>query len=482
MDVEAEVDDEDEEVDDEEDDVGADLIADRHPEDEELDARAAADEGRHRALDREREKADDIDAHDLAKALRERHGRKPAATMGSVVVPQRLLLPTVDDPTIWGVQCLPGKEKEIVFSITKRIMDQQETPHPLNIISVLERGSSKMPGYVYIEARRRADVLQALEGVMGIRSSRPVFRVEIEEMPDLLRATKTKQLEPGMYVRVKRGLYQGDLAQVDEVDSNGVDVVLRVVPRLDYGANEDQGAAPNAVQKNNRFGFARKNAQNRPPPRLFSDYEAKKRHSRFLTQQSSYNSREFSYLGDQYVGGFLIKTMKNSHLITENVNPTLEEVARFSAGAEDGAENLDLNALAATLKTGQAAAAFVPGDSIEIYQGEQRGVVGKIDKVQEDIVTLKVTEGELNGQVIDAHVKTLRKRFRAGDHVRVVGSSKYADESGMVVRVKDDRVTLLSDSSNAELTVFSKDLRAAADAVIQHTSVRHQLFDMVQLE
>ena len=99
-----------------------------------------------------------------------------------------------------------------------------------------------MAGKLYIETFKQDDITPAVEGIshvfMGIR---PVM-IPLEEMPDLLRTKKSKQLEPGMYVRIKRGLYAGDLALVDEVEPNGTDVTLRIVPRLDYGVNEDQHA------------------------------------------------------------------------------------------------------------------------------------------------------------------------------------------------------------------------------------------------
>jgi transcription elongation factor SPT5 len=60
-------------------------------------------------------------------------------------------------------------------------------------------------------------------------------------MPDLLRVTKSEQLQPGGYVRMKRGKYAGDLAQIDDVETNGLEVSL-IVPRLDYGASEDINA------------------------------------------------------------------------------------------------------------------------------------------------------------------------------------------------------------------------------------------------
>ena len=54
--------------------------------------------------------------------------------------------------------------------------------------------------------------------------------------------------------------------------------------------------------------------------------------------------------------------------------------------------------------------------------------------------------------------------FKEGDHVKVIGASKYRDEVGMVVRVAEDRVTLITDANEKEIEVFSKDLREAADS------------------
>lgn len=84
--------------------------------------------------------------------------------------------------------------------------------------------------------------------------------------------------------------------------------------------------------------------------------------------------------------------------------------------------------------------------------------------------------------MIEVPVKGLRKRFREGDHVKVIGGSRYADEIGMVVRIKDDTVTILSDLSMQEITVFSKDLREAGDTGTAGTVGKYDLHDLVQLE
>lgn len=489
LDVEAEVDEEDEGDEEDEEGQADPFIADTHPDDlADLPLGAETDDRRHRELDRQRERDLQMDAEKQAKILNERYSSKRAQTSDAVTVPQRLLLPSVDDPSIWGVKCRPGKEREVVFAIMKRMEERAKTKNPLPLISAFERGGT-MIGYVYIEARKQADITIALDGLMNVYPRVKTVLVPIKEMPDLLRVTKSQQLQPGGYVRLKRGKYAGDLAQIDDVETNGLEVSLKVVPRLDYGLNDDMnapmidGGVKGDAQKRKRQGaFGLNNVATRPPQRLFSEVEAKKKHQRYLQSMSTFDKKHWNYHGDTYINGFLIKDFKIQHLITENVNPTLEEVTKFTAGAEDGTENLDLSALAASVKNTSVSESYLPGDMVEVYEGEQQGVCGKAISVRGDIVTLSVSDGDLRGQSIEVPVKGLRKRFREGDHVKVIGGSRYRDEVGMVVRIKDDTVTILSDLSMQEITVFSKDLREASDSGVAGGLGRYDIHDLVQLE
>ncbi|KAL9600345.1 MAG: hypothetical protein Q9179_003252 [Wetmoreana sp. 5 TL-2023] len=491
LDVEAEVDEEEDEPDEEDDEGNAEgFIADTHPDDvADLPDGAVVDDRRHRELDRQRERAMQLDAEKEAERLRNLYGRsRTTAAKDTVTVPKRLLLPSVEDPSIWGVKCKPGKEREVVWAITKRLDDRAATRNPLPIFSAFERGNS-IPGFIYVEARRQADITAALDGLSNVypRGDKVVL-IPIKEMPDLFRVNKTEQLQPGGYVRIKRGKYIGDLAQIDDVEENGLGVTLKIVPRLDYGLNEDNapmvdGGIKGEVQKRKRHAaYGSTNPALRPPQRLFNDAEAKKKHSRNLQSSSTFDRKHWTYFGETYINGFLIKDFRLQGLITENVNPTLEEVTRFTAGAEDGTENLDLSALAASLRSGAAKDSYLPGDMVEVYEGEQQGVCGKAVSVQGDIVTLSVTEGDLRGQVIDVPIKGLRKRFKEGDHVKVIGGSRYRDEVGMVVQIKKDQVTLLSDLSMQEITVFSKDLREASDSGAAGGLGMYDIHDLVQLD
>lgn len=481
FDIEAEVDDEDEAEDDEKDgEEIEDFIDNAHPDDI-ADTERLDDDRRHRELDRRREMEASLDAEKQAEILRQRYGnRRPAKGFGdSAVVPKRLLLPSVDDPSIWAVRCKEGKEREVIFSIMKRVEERMGTKDELGITSAFERGGAQsvMKGYIYVEAQRQNDIMIALDGMLNVYPRTKMLLVEIKDMPDLLRVTKTPNLEPGAWVRLRKpAKHSGDLAQVIDVTENGLEARVRFIPRLDYGARDDPSAMMTADGKRKRPGVPGP----RPPQRLFSEAEARKRHSRYI--QGNPQTNTWTYNGDDFENGFQVKDIKIQQLIVKDVNPTLEEVTKFASGAEDGTENLDLKALAASLKDSNANVTYLPGDVIEVYEGEQKGVVGKATNVQGDIVTLQVTEGDLAGQTIEVPNKGLRKRFRTGDHVKVIGGSRYRDEVGMVVKIAEDRVTLLTDQSNTEVTVFSKDLREADDIGGQGSLGQYSLLDLVQLD
>ncbi|KAJ5090624.1 Transcription elongation factor spt5 [Penicillium argentinense] len=480
---EAGVDEEEDEAEDEEDEL-AEFGTEMHPDDlDALPAGAETDDRRHRQLDRQRELDATMDAEKQAQMLKERYGRNRAAATDALVIPKRLLLPSVEDPSIWGARCKPGKEREVVFNIQKRIQERPaHSRNPLRILSAFERGNV-MQGWFYVEAQRQPDVIAGLDQLNHYFPSRGLTLIPVKDMPDLLRVRKSEELHPGGWVRVARGKYKGDLAQIEEVETNGLTVTVRIVPRLDYGMNEDDNAlAPGADVK-------RKRATNkfRPPQRLFSEAEAKKKHAKHLSATSGLRGKSWNYMNDNYEDGFLIKDMRLNHLTTKNVNPRLEEVTMFARGSEDGTANLDLAALADTMKKSTASDSYQPGDPVEVYRGEQQGLVGRAESTRGDIVSLRVTEGELSGHLIDAPVLTLRKRFREGDHVKVIGGSRFQNELGMVVEVKDDNVTILSDSTMEEITVFSKDLRLSGDtdaAASKGPSYTGQcrLHDLLQLD
>lgn len=73
-------------------------------------------------------------------------------------------------------------------------------------------------GYIYVEAYKQTHVKSAIEGIgnlrMGLWNQQ---MVPIKEMTDVLKVVKeVTNLKPKSWVRLKRGLYKDDIAQVPE--------------------------------------------------------------------------------------------------------------------------------------------------------------------------------------------------------------------------------------------------------------------------
>ncbi|KAF2265294.1 transcription elongation factor Spt5 [Lojkania enalia] len=475
LDVEAEVDEEEDEEEEGDDDIQDEI----HPDDL-LETAGPEDDRRHRELDMKRQVDAHKDAEQLARELDEKYRRREmqrAQRSAAGAIP--LAHPTVNDPSIWGVKCRPGKEREIIMAITKRLDDLANAGRPVRVYSAFERGGT-MTGYIYMEADAKQDMIAVIETIPNIFMGQAQIPIEVKERPDLLRKRKRTPLEEGKFVRMLRPpLYRGDLAKVVEVHANGLDCTVQIVPRLDYGLGEDANAS---VEGNKRKRPAFGKAIDRPSQKLFNETEAKKKHMKNLSMAGSGSQKTFTYKGDDYQNGFLIKDVKINYVSAENVNPKMEEMQFFSVTSADGTETLDLVAVQAAQKAAQSGSSFVSGDNVEIYDGEQKGVRGTTVSVTGDIVSLRVTEGDLKGRQIEAPVKILRKLFREGDHVKVIGGSKYIDEVGMVTRIKDDKVTLLCDSTQTEIIVFSRDLKRAADSATLGNDSEYELYDLVQID
>lgn len=269
LDVEAEVDEDEEELEEEDEELAGEdgFIQEHDLENEDIDV---SDDRRHRDLDRQRQEITDQDAERLAQEFRERYGRSAASRYrgDGAGVAQRLLLPSVDDPSIWAIKCKIGKEKDIILNILKRTWAMRNRGQQIEITSAFERDS--LSGYIYVEARKAAYVAAAVKDMPNVYASKLIL-VPIQEMPDLLRVKQqTVELTPGSYVRIKTksSKYAGDLAQVDNVDEDGVLARLRLVPRIDYSGKADTMITVDGkrIKKALPLSF-------RPPARLFSEAE-----------------------------------------------------------------------------------------------------------------------------------------------------------------------------------------------------------------
>ena len=355
-------------------------------------------------------------------------------------------------------------------------MEQEFTARPLQILSAFQRDS--LPGMIYVESHSSKEVMQAINGLVGVFPSRGVTLVPIEEMASLLQIKKKDTtITPGSWVRIKRGKYQGDLAQVIGIAENGEEVGLKFVPRIDLSPKDDILSADGKKRK--KIGGAI-SAGMRPPQRFFNYEEVIKAYGRRAVAK---RNQVYVFSNDTFKDGYIEKDFKLSALVLDNVNPTLYEIMKFTR-QEDGTEhegNVDLSIIAEAAKK-EAITVLQPGDHVEVFEGEQTGVHGVVESIANDVVTLRAVGVDIEGQKVDVPARSVRKRFKPGDHVKVM-SGHNADETGLVVSVMDNVVTFLSDMSMQEVSVFSKDLRVAAEVGASTNIVgNYELHDLVQLE
>ncbi|KAJ2520376.1 transcription elongation factor spt5 [Coemansia sp. RSA 1939] len=484
LDIEASVDTDEEEEDDDEGALG-DFIVDNEAE----LASAEKDALRHRSAMRPPVFHDEatLDADAIEAQLRERYSGYAAASSagrGAAAgaqagadadwVPQRLIIPGIDDPHLWMARCAHGKERDAALAAARRVLESQRgggvrssSPRFKNVFSVFCRDG--LPGYLYVEARSQADVQAALDGIPGVYSHK-LMLVPIGDMVDVVKVkARVARINPGAWVRVKRGNYAGDLAQVVSVLEAADTVEVRMLPRLDYGGEGRSVGGRGAL---------------RPPQRLFSVEEAQRADARTLTSRQN----EILWKGDRFVGGYLHRDIRAASLQTEAVGATLEEIAKFAAGeaGDDGDEQAAIAALAsqaaAAALSGAAADGIeeanglsggdlVPGERVEVVEGDLAGVAGVVRSVENNSVVRVVPDlGALargssssgGGGAMSFPARHLRKRFALGDHVRVL-SGRHRGATGMVLDVADAVVTLQTDVERSEVRALTKDLRITSD-------------------
>lgn len=328
----------------------------------------------------------------------------------------------------------------IVVSVFRKVFERQYSAKPIEVTSCFYRDA--IPGIIFVEARQSAAVNDAMHGIIGVFIIRGVTLVPIEEMAPLLKIkAKQVELKEKQWVRLKRGKYAGDLAQVLDIDqlTNGL-VGVKFVPRIDLTPKE---------KKRERAANGGRVAGAKAPQRPFVYADVKAIYGRNAVRQGNGNHSYF-FENEEYIDGFCVKDIKLAFISTEDVKPTLEEISRFQ-GEREAAENFDLSTIADANKNLSASILF-PGDKVEVYEGEQVGLYGLIETVTTEIISIKAEGGDLHGQTVEVPSKSVRKRFEVGEHVKVLGG-KNTGASGMVVEMKGDVVTLMSDQGEQEVSL-----------------------------
>jgi transcription elongation factor SPT5 len=402
------------------------------------------------------------------------------------------------DPSLWMVKCRLGEEKLTVLQLMRKCIAYSNNNEPLQIKSVIAPEGIK--GYVYIEAYKQTHVkqvsktretkycleklilpklteneykrlntflhFQTIEGLGSLRIG--LYKqqmVPIAEMTDVLRVTKeTTGLKPKQWVRLKRGIYKDDLAQIDYVDLAQNQVHLKLLPRIDYtrkrGGLRDNKEDPKRKKKR------------KPPAKPFNQDEIRAIGGEITSDGDFliFESNRYSHKG------FLYKTFQLNGILTEGVTPTLAELERFG----EVIEGIEASSGGGITKPSEEHN-FATGDNVEVCEGELAHLQGKIIAIDGNMITVLPRHEDLKDP-LDFQPLELRKYFTQGDHVRVI-QGKYENDTGLIVRVEEHTVYLFSDLTMHELKVLPKDLQLCSDMASGVDSMGHfQWGDLIQLD
>jgi transcription elongation factor SPT5 len=208
------------------------------------------------------------------------------------------------------VKCRLGEERATVMQLMRKVIAFQNTDSPLQIKSVVSPEHVK--GYIYIEAYKQTHVKNAIENVRNLAmGAYKQQMVPVNEMPDVLRVVKDQPvMKKNSWVRLKRGLYKDDLAQVDYADISQNMCHLKLIPRIDYSRQRGMGkSSEDDGKKKRKFGGGGK----RPPAKLF-DADA----VRAVGGEIAHDGDFLVFEGNRYSRkGFLYKNFNVNAIISE---------------------------------------------------------------------------------------------------------------------------------------------------------------------
>ncbi|MGH0148415.1 UNVERIFIED_CONTAM: hypothetical protein FKN15_014145 [Acipenser sinensis] len=249
----------------------------------------------------------------------------------------------------------------------RKFIAYQFTDTPLQIKSVV--APEHVKGYIYVESYKQTHVKAAIEGVGNLRMG---FwnqqMVPIKEMTDVLKVVKeVTNLKPKSWVRLKRGLYKDDIAQVDYVEPSQNTISLKMIPRIDYDRIKARMSLKDWFAKRKKF--------KRPPQRLFNDEKIRVRKKVLLDNCSKERAHNLQ-AGDnvEVCEGELIHLQGKILSVDGNKITIMPKHEDLKDPLEFPAQELRKY--------------FKMGDHVKVIAGRYEGDTGLIVRVEENFVIL----------------------------------------------------------------------------------------------
>ncbi|KAK9127542.1 hypothetical protein Syun_016339 [Stephania yunnanensis] len=281
-------------------------------------------------------KEEELSGDELEKYLEERyktgsHHVKYAGDESEPADEKDFLMPSKNDPTIWRIKCMVGRERQIVFSLMHKYVNLHSLGSKLKIVSAFALEHTK--GFVYMEADKQADVLEACKGLCNIYFSRisPVPNNEVSRLISVQNTKPNPEVPKHMWARLKHGKYKGDLAQVVSVEETQKRATVKLLPRINVQALTKKLAGKGTALE-----------AKVPAPRIVtsSDLEDIRRHIK--SKRDRQTGEVFETVdGLTLKDGYLYKKISVQSLKYLTELPSAEELEKFNPSNEDKSEDME---------------------------------------------------------------------------------------------------------------------------------------------
>jgi transcription elongation factor SPT5 len=275
-----------------------------------------------------------------------------------------------------------------VLSLLQKFYNLRNTPNRLLIKSAI--APDHLKGFIYIEADREAHVQQAIKGMRNLQQH-GYSLVPIKDMVDVLVTSKKRPaIKKGDWIRIKGGIYTGDLAQVFDYEEAKGRVMVKMIPRIDYTERPERDETGKKEKKKMTV---------RPPAKFFNPDEA-----RNLSDPPHYAKNEGIYYwrNNRYKDGYLLKSINIKTIMYMNITPTLEELQRFRSSPkgkenedEEGIDKPEEEAPVPPL-TQPRKVQFAKGDTVKVIEGDLKNLMGVVEAIDGDTVTIMPKHEQLH--------------------------------------------------------------------------------------
>ena len=339
------------------------------------------------------------------------------------------------DHQMFIVQCKVGKEEDMALSILNKSAYYQRTNKPAYKIEVTSALAlkKKYPGRLFVEAPSEAAIREGLEGFIDINTKK-ITPMDNDFYSSLFEAKETKDVtfKERQYVRIKKGVYEGDLGKIFRTRKNNADVML--VPRINIQDILIKMREEGAKSIDEKLILANKDeilkryinprmhypSHLRPPKKLlpvdvFKDFA-----------DLPYNRRI-----NITTQGLIILSFRYDEMAKPEGTMLPIEMQPFAKGGnliEEFQDEHERKNFITTIR-------LKKGEEAEIHAGQLAGMFGTVLEIKDNSVSIKVKNKEMLGKIVEEHIDHVSKRFKKGQRVRVVSGSEQG-KTGTIIRLE----------------------------------------------